>query len=208
MGRVCRGLSFLTLNNKNLLYSLPLSLQGEGLFLWVLKSICFLSMTLSRRFFRPAERVTFARCLIQKSTKVTKRPLHWAFTQTSHHFAKAEFSKTVYIVRHELFTRWEIGRQTLTLKPHKVAQLRRVELTSLVYLAVYLIVATSSLLSARLTSPTAGIFMDSRNIFLSFFHFHICIVNFYPFLKPSVFFNNNGEPICVPQILDKKAQIS
>jgi hypothetical protein len=35
-----------------------------------------------------------------------------------------------YIVRHGLFTRWEIDHKTMTLKRHKVAQLRRVELTS------------------------------------------------------------------------------
>jgi hypothetical protein len=35
-----------------------------------------------------------------------------------------------YIVRHRLFNWWEIDRKTMTLKLHKVAQLRRVERTS------------------------------------------------------------------------------
>jgi hypothetical protein len=35
-----------------------------------------------------------------------------------------------YIVRHRLFNWWEIDRQKMTLKLHKVAQLRRVELRS------------------------------------------------------------------------------
>jgi hypothetical protein len=56
-----------------------------GLFLWALKGICHFSIALySRPLFRSAERVTFVRCLIQKSTKVTKRSLYRAIAQTSH----------------------------------------------------------------------------------------------------------------------------
>ena len=42
-----------------------------------------------------------------------------------------------YIVRHRLFIRWEIAHQTMTLKLHKVAQLRCVELTSSVFVGLH-----------------------------------------------------------------------
>ncbi|AWY00453.1 hypothetical protein A8139_10910 [Marinomonas primoryensis] len=42
-----------------------------------------------------------------------------------------------FIERHGLIIWWEIDFQTMTLKLHKVAQLRRVEAASLIYLVPF-----------------------------------------------------------------------
>jgi hypothetical protein len=76
-----------------------------------------------RPFFRSVERVTF--CKRPKSNQ--KFALRSLMPDFRHRSMIAVYAR--YIVRHRLFIWWETDRQTVTLKPHKVAQLRRVELT-------------------------------------------------------------------------------
>jgi hypothetical protein len=77
----------------------------------------------SRPFFRSAERVTFAKRR-KSNQKVSLRSLMPDFF---HRRMIATYAR--YIVRHRLVLLFERIFLLMTLKLHKIAQLRRVELT-------------------------------------------------------------------------------
>jgi hypothetical protein len=102
----------------------------EGLFFGASNVFVSSKLLLAAGLFRSAERVTFIQ--IHKSNQ--KVSLSGYRPNVSFTLFKVAFSNTIFIVRHRLFICWEIDHQALTLKRHKVAQLRRVERTSPVML--------------------------------------------------------------------------